>query len=359
MDSLQPMILMPIVCAILSAMCAAVLLRDARSRPRPDKIVWSIAFTMFAVAAGADAAGNALGWNTWLAKLYYFTGPALVVAFLAIGQLYLLMPAAMRRFGPGATLLVTALWLSLVENAPVDSTRLAADGWDAIERGPEMVAITILINSVGTMIIVGGAGWSAVQFWRRGTHRNRMVGCALICMGTLIVAAGGSLSRLGYYEYLYVAMAIGIAMIFGGVLMSRRPEGTNRNVFAMANATHFVASTTSAEVPSGMPGSVGGLAFVEELLLTRADPEIDAICTEWSVPRETTASLTRLEARRAWKLRALLSPEALKAFDVQPVGSRRQLGSLYHDVLTWERPAREDIAEVVVPAESLGVARHA
>jgi len=61
-----------------------------------------------------------------------------------------------------------------------------------------MVAITILINSVGTMIIVGGAGWSAVQYWRRGTHRNRMVGCALICMGTLIVAAGGSLSRLGY-----------------------------------------------------------------------------------------------------------------------------------------------------------------
>lgn len=359
MDSIEPVILLPIVCAILSAMCAAVLLRDARSRPRPDKIVWSIAFTMFAVAASADAAGIALGWNTWLAKLYYATGPALVVAFLAIGQLYLLAPAAMRRFGPGATLLVTALWLSLVANAPVDSNRLAADGWDAIERGPEMVAITILINSAGTMIIVGGAGWSAIQYWRRGTHWNRMVGCALICTGTLIVAAGGSLSRLGYYEYLYLAMAIGIAMIFGGVLLSRRPEASSRGVRAVANATHFVPSTTSVDVSSGMPGSVGGLAFIEELLLTRMEPEIDAICTEWSVPRESTTVLTRHEARRAWKLRVLLSPEALKAFDGQPVGARRQLAGLYHDVLTWDRPAREDIAEIVIPVESTGVARHA
>jgi len=294
-----------------------------------------------------------------LAKLYYATGPALVVAFLAIGQLYLLFPAAMRRFGVGVTLLVTALWVSLVVNAPIDASRLANDGWDAIERGPEMVAVTILINSVGTLIIVGGTAWSVIRFWKRGTYRNRMIGCALICAGTLVAAAGGSLTRLGHYEYLYIAMSIGIAMIFGGVLAARRPERSREDESAAVGDVGTMAPATARHVPRLMPESVSGLAFVQELLLDRDDAEIDAICTEWSVPRDNTPVLTRNEARRAWRLRVVLSPEAVIRFDVQTVGAKRQLAVLYHDVLTWERPARDDIAEITSPPEATATARHA
>lgn len=351
------MIVSPIICSILSAMCAAVLVRDAKVRPRPDKIVWSIAFVMFALAAGADAAGIALGWTTWLAKLYYATGPALVVSFLAIGQLYLLFPAKMRRFGAGAALLVSALWVSLVINAPIDSARLAADGWDAIDRGPEMVAVTILINAVGTLIIAGGTAWSAMRYWRRGTHRNKMIGCALICAGTLIVAAGGGLTRIGQYEYLYIVMAIGVSIIFGGLLVSRRPEEASNVVLSTTEVVEILPLKSSTNSPRQMPAGVSGLAFVEELLLGRADAEIDATCTEWSVPRESTPVLSRHEARRAWRLRVLLSPEAVKAFDEQPIGGRRQLAGLYHDVLAWERPARAEIAEIVAPPGTGGTVR--
>ncbi len=267
-DSSQPVIIFPIICSILSAMCAVVIFRDALKRPRPDKVVWSIAFAMFALAAGADAAGIALGWTTWLAKAYYASGPALVVAYLAIGQLYLLFPNAMRRFGVGATMLVTALWVSLVVNAPIDNARLAEDGWDAIERGPEMVAVTILINSIGTLIIVGGTAWSVWRFWRSGTHRHRMFGCALICAGTIAVAAGGSLTRFGHYEYLYIAMAVGVAMIFGGVLVSRRPDAPA----VLANREPSVAPAIAVEIAGGEPvksalSAVSGIAFVQELLL--------------------------------------------------------------------------------------------
>jgi hypothetical protein len=341
-------------------MCAVVIFRDALRRPRPDKIVWSIAFVMFSLAAGSDAAGIALGWSTWLAKTYYATGPALVVAYLAIGQLYLLFPNAMRRFGVGATMLVTALWVSLVVNAPIDKARLADDGWDAIDRGPEMVAVTVLINSLGTLIIVGGTAWSVWRFWRSGTHRHRMIGCALICAGTIAVAAGGSLTRLGHYEYLYIAMAVGVAMIFGGVLVSRRPDTARASTGPTTVPEPGTPDGALApDAPKTMLPAGSGLAFVQELLLSRDDAEVDAICTEWSVPREPGSVLSRNDARRAWRMRAALSPEAVARFDANSTPAKRQVVTLFHDVLTWERSPREDIAEIVSTTETPLAARQA
>src|SRR5918994_1692744 len=217
-------IVFPILSALISALCAVVIAGDARRRPRPDKLAWAFAFVMFALAAGADAAGRSLGWEPWLARLYYATGPALVVGYLALGELFLLFPTAMRRYGPGVALLLTAVWVSLVLGAPIDEARLPEEGWEAIERGPTIVAMGIAINTLGTAVIVSGLGYSVWRFRRRPSFRNRMTGCALIALGTLVVAAGGSLTRLGHYEYLYIAMAAGVSFIFAGVLWTRRPE---------------------------------------------------------------------------------------------------------------------------------------
>jgi hypothetical protein len=70
--------------------------------------------------------------------------------------------------------------------------------------------------------------------------------------------------------------------------------------------------------------------------------------------------MSRSDARRAWKMRSALSAESMRRFDEAPVAAMRQLSALYHDVLTWERPGREDIAELVAtPSEGQGVSRHA
>src|SRR5690606_39198328 len=82
----------------------------------------------------------------------------------------------------------------------------------------------LTINIVGTLIIVGGLLWSIWRFSRTGAFRNRMIGCSLIVAGTIAVAMGGTLTRLGHYEYLYIAMSAGIALIFGGVVWTRRPD---------------------------------------------------------------------------------------------------------------------------------------
>lgn len=351
----------PIISSILSAMCAIVVASDARRKPRPDKIIWTLAFLMFALAAGADAAGRAIEWTPWLARLYYATGPALVVAYLAIGQLYLLAPRGMARFGAGGTMLVTALWVTMVWSAPIDRSRLALDGWDAIERGPEMVAITIAINSIGTVIIVGGTAYSVWRFWRTRVMRNRMIGCALICAGTLAVAAGGSLTRLGHYEYLYIAMSIGVGLIFLGVLSARRLEASTRS--RPGHSTTAVAlseGTTSGKdqqgriierEPDPVFGASPAVTYIEAALLPLDDAELERICAEWSVPRDGSTALSRHDARRAWRLRGMLGGDAARMFDAHTVGARRQLAVLYHEVLAWDRANPEEITELMTSSE--------
>ncbi len=347
------MIALPIICSIISLLCAGVIARDARRRPRPDKIAWSIAFVMFALAAGTDAAGRAIEWTPWLARLYYATGPALVVAFLAAGQLYLLFPRAMARFGVGGILLIATLWITMVVSAPIDRARLMTDGWDAIERGPEMVALTVAINALGTAVIVGGTAYSVVRFWTKRIQRNRMIGCAFISAGTLVVAAGGTLTRLGNYEYLYIAMAAGVALIFAGVLKSRIPDsGTT--------VAGFDNVVPAGDPPVSFPlAPLAPLAYIEEFVLRLEDGDLDRVCTEWSVPRDDAPALSRFDARRAWRLRATLAPEAVDRFDRHAVPARRQVTSLYHDVLNVERAHPDDITELVSSPEPVARARHA
>ena len=368
---LASVIVFPILSAVISALCALVIAGDARRRPRPDKLAWAFAFTMFALAAGADAAGRSLGWEPWLARLYYATGPALVVSFLALGELYLLVPVVMRRFAPGVALLLSALWVSLVLGAPIDAARLPDEGWEAIERGPALVTLGITINSLGTAVIIGGLGYSIWRFQRRGGFRNRMIGCALIALGTLVVAAGGSLTRLGHYEYLYIAMAAGVTLIFAGVLWTRRvdvgtvstPSGSTAEPMdsvhtgapAVPPATNGhanghqelvgVPATDRAGDEEPRPAPNEAIQFIEDVLLPLGDGAIMARCAEWSVPADDRPTLSREEARRAWRLRCRLSPAARRRFDAHGVAARRQLAVLWAEVLTApSEPATGDHA---------------
>ena len=75
------------------------------------------------------------------------------------------------------------------------------------------------------------------------------------------------------------------------------------------------------------------------------------------MPREDAPALTRNDARRAWKTRSLLTPTAMDAFDHQDVATRRQISTLYHEILVWERAPRDEIAGIVPSADGVGIVR--
>ena len=340
------MVALPLIAALLSLACAGLLAIDAVKRPRPDQVAWAIAFGLFALAAGAEVAGTLLGWSATLARLYYLSGAVLVVGYLALGELYLLAGRRIGRFAPGLTLLVTAMAASVVWAAPIEENRLSRDGWEALERGPGLIALAAGINGVGTLTIVGGLLFSAWRFWRRGERRSRMVGCVLIAAGTLIVALGGTLTRFGAREFLYLAMAPGVAIIFAGYLVTRRPApGASLSAVASAPRARIVALATRRNLALT---SEPGIAFLEAAFLGLADTELDAACRAWSVPRRGEETFNREEARAAWALRLRLSTTGQAAFDAHTIPAKRQLSELYHEVF-WRDEGGGTAAALALP----------
>lgn len=217
------MVIFPAIAALIAFACSISLLRDYIARPRPDKITWTIAFAIFGIAASAEVIGSVWGWTPALARVYYVSGATIVVGYLALGNLYLLLPK--QQVDRLAALLVglTALGVALVWNAPIAGD-ISTEGWHALERGTALTILTIGINTIGTIVLVTGCVYSAIRFRRLGIMRNRTIGLAMIAGGTLVVASGGTLTRLGNDEYFYIAMATGVGLIFAGYLRARRPD---------------------------------------------------------------------------------------------------------------------------------------
>ena len=332
----------PAFAALVAALCAACLVWDAVHRPRPERITWALAFVIFAIAAGSEVVGATLGWSPLLARIYYLCGAVLVVGVLALGELYLLFPGKLPSFTAGLALLVMALAVTIVWSAPIDAQRLPIEGWHAIQRGPALIALAIALNAGGTAILAGGALFSAWAMRGKPELRQRAAGCLLIAVGTLTVASGGTLTRLGRPEYLYLAMSAGIAIIFSGILLTR--GGVVRRRVALAPSGQPGVRTRLVALPRGDDRQVqpldDGLAFVEQRLQDLDADGLALFCRQWSATPRESAVLSRSDAQRLWQLRVLLPAERQAALDCLPITTQAQLAELYHDVWSGQRPAR-------------------
>jgi hypothetical protein len=332
----------PAVAALIALACAGVVGWDALKRPRPERVIWFVAFLVFAVAAAAEVTGAMLGWSPVLARVYYLSGAVLVVGVLALGEAYLLWPARMPSFAPGIALLVVAIAATVVWSAPVDPARLADEGWHALERGPVLVALAVAINAGGTLVLVGGALYSAVRLRAAASSQRRAVGCVLIAAGAIFVALGGTMTRLGRPEYLYLAMSAGIAVIFAGVLLTRSPRRHRRTHERPPTDMAADESTAASIRRAGQEQAVAGegLRFIADRLLPFDDADIADLCRRWSAAPIGGDVLTREQAMQTWALRVSLAGEARDRFDRLPLGVQGQLGELYRHVWVDDNPQR-------------------
>jgi hypothetical protein len=214
----------PLSSAVLSGAMALIMANRLRRKVRPHEAAWTVAFAMFAIAAGSQLVGDVWGWSTALARLYYVFGATLVVGWLGLGTwLVIVHKPQWRNAGIWLVLFFSGYALGLVTLTTVNPALLATEGWGALEKPLILTILTISVNSLGTVVLVGGALWSAWVFWRKGIMRTRMVGLLLLAGGALVVAAGGSLTRFGHEQYLYIAMSLGILLMFVGYLKTIQP----------------------------------------------------------------------------------------------------------------------------------------
>ena len=96
--------------------------------------------------------------------------------------------------------------------------------------------ITPFINTYAFIFLVGGAVYSAIRYIRSKKCKERFIGNLAIAIGGLLPGIGGTYSKMGMTEVLYVTEFIGLLLIFYGysLMKNDRTVSIHANQQALA-----------------------------------------------------------------------------------------------------------------------------
>ncbi|MBM4434628.1 MAG: hypothetical protein FJ028_05925 [Chloroflexi bacterium] len=204
---------------VVSSLFAAVMARRWHLRRRPYQAAWAIGLAMFALANVAGALARAGGATADEYRVFYLFGAITNVAWLALGTIYLLAPPRVARFAPWAVIALTVAGALAVFASPVDLTK-AVDTGRGFETSPLPRILAGIGSGIGSLILIGGALWSAWVFLRRGHQGRRALANVLIAAGVSVAAAGGTAAFTGASGILEWSNLVGLALILIGFLLT-------------------------------------------------------------------------------------------------------------------------------------------
>lgn len=224
----HPVHYIPILTTLVSITFATRLWGHWRRKPDATYLFWwFLGLVTYAAGTITESLTTLFGWHELVFRLWYVTGALLGGAPLAQGTVYLLMP---RRTANRLTVALVAVvlagavcvFLSPIHHELVDRTRLTGKvlGWQWVRM------ISPFVNLYAVAFLVGGAVWSAWRYARQGGASARVRGNVAIALGAILPGIGGSFTRFGHVEVLYVTELIGVCFVWLGyrIISSDRSE---------------------------------------------------------------------------------------------------------------------------------------
>jgi len=215
----------PILTTILTVPFALEIFRRYRHHPdRAHLLWWSIGVGIYGLGTLTEALTTLVGWREPIFRAWYISGALMGGAPLAQGTVYLLLP---RRRANQLTVLLLSL-IAIAATAavlsPIDYSRVEAHRLTGrVFMWTWVRLFSPFINLYAVVFLIGGAILSAIRYSRRPDTRYRMYANVLIAIGAILPGIGGTATRMGYVEVLYVTEFIGLLMIWSGYRMSVVP----------------------------------------------------------------------------------------------------------------------------------------
>jgi hypothetical protein len=225
-------IVFPLAAALVALVFAGMLARQYAQRRRPFQILWSLALLMYAGASFALFLGEIGGWSTAEFRTYWLLGAVLNVPFLAMGELYLLIPRQGVSHALFVLLLVgTAVAVATIRTAPMDTSFLTHDlplGKEVFGDGTAAHRFAALYTYPAYFLLLGGTLWSALRIRGIEAMRDRFVGTLLIAGGATIVAIGSGVGAGVLKSFVVISLALlaGMVVMFLGFLRAGRRPAT-------------------------------------------------------------------------------------------------------------------------------------
>ncbi len=229
----EPVHFIPIVTTVIAVVFATAVLRRWRTRGGHHLLWWAIGLFAYGAGTFTEAAVTLLGWHEGLFRAWYITGALLGGAPLAQGTAYLLLSRRTANRLTAVLLPVIGVAALCVLMSPIDYS--AVEPYRLTGRVLEwrwVRGFSPFINLYAFVFLAGGAALSAWRYARQPGQRHRAVGNTLIALGALLPGIGGSATRFGHTEVLYVTELIGVLLILAGYL--RIVAGSTRQPAAPA-----------------------------------------------------------------------------------------------------------------------------
>jgi hypothetical protein len=214
---------LPLVSTLVAFAFAVELLRRYGRKGGPHLLWWGIGMATYGVGTFTESFTTLFGWNPVVFRFWYVAGAFLGGYPLAQGSIYLLMS---RRFASlsarvVSTLIVLAsilVFLTPLDPSLAETHRLSGKVivWQQVRY------VSPFLNLYAVTFLVGGAVVSALRFRRAPELRDRFYGNLLIAIGGLLPGIGGSFTRFGWVEVLYVTELLGLLTIYTGYRFCQR-----------------------------------------------------------------------------------------------------------------------------------------
>src|SRR5437867_959151 len=207
----------PFATTIVALAFATIVLRRYAEKRGTHLLWWGVGLVIYGIGTFTESMTTLFGWNEWIFRAWYISGALCGGAPLAQGTVYLMMRRRMANVL--AVLLVSAIViaglfviLSPINYAAVEPHRLSGRvlGWHAVRL------VSPFINTYAAVFLIGGAIVSALRYRSQPDKRHKYVGNILIAVGALLPGIGGTFTRFGHVEVLYVTEFIGLILIFLG-----------------------------------------------------------------------------------------------------------------------------------------------
>ncbi len=214
----------PILTTLVSAFFFVILYKHWDSKGRPPYLFWwTLGVLTYGLGTLTESIVGLFGWSEPVFKAWYILGALLGGFPLAQGSVYLIYSKRIADIMGGVVVVVIIIASVLVALSPinyelVEATRLTGNVmvWSKVRL------ITPFVNIYAFVFLVGGAFYSAYRYSRERIYRNRFIGNLLIAVGGLLPGIGGSFTKFGYTEVLYVTELLGIILIYLGYASIRK-----------------------------------------------------------------------------------------------------------------------------------------
>jgi len=213
----DPIEYIPIITSIFSIYFVREMFYHYRQRKTTYLLWWTIGVLTFGFGTLSESLNVLFGWNQPNLRFWYIVGALLGGFPLAQGSVYLLMG---KKFANITSIFFVSL--ILIASFSVIMTPISIPAGfqykltGAVFTWKWVRYFSPLINTYSFLFLVGGAIYSAIKYYRQVDKEARFKGNVFIAIGGLLPGIGGTFTRMGYVNVLFVTELIGLVLIYIG-----------------------------------------------------------------------------------------------------------------------------------------------